>query len=151
MSDASCARQRARSSTFIVSESLFPIRSHGQYYLKVPLGILVESTSRVSPIHYPRWHPFKSERSRSKSQPSNTKLSRQLSGKKGYDDRPDPDMKILDFFRSHGLLDWDHNNFWGHKNTKIEPHHHFQKKEGGEDGTRGKVNLIIVRGKLEKT
>ena len=27
--DSSCARQRARSSTFIVSESLFPIRSHG--------------------------------------------------------------------------------------------------------------------------
>ena len=28
MSDSSCARQRARSSIFIVSESLFPIRSH---------------------------------------------------------------------------------------------------------------------------
>jgi len=27
--DSSCARQRARFSTFIVSESLFPIRSHG--------------------------------------------------------------------------------------------------------------------------
>jgi hypothetical protein len=39
-SEASCARQRARSSTFIVSESLFPIRSHGEYYLKVPLRVL---------------------------------------------------------------------------------------------------------------
>ncbi len=46
MSDSSCARQRARSSTFIVSESLFPTRSHGEYYLKVPLMVLVESTSR---------------------------------------------------------------------------------------------------------
>ena len=35
--DSSCARQRARSSTFIVSESLFPLRSHGEYYLKVLL------------------------------------------------------------------------------------------------------------------
>ncbi len=43
--DSSCARQRARSSTFIVSESLFPIRSHGEHYLKVPLRVLVESTS----------------------------------------------------------------------------------------------------------
>jgi hypothetical protein len=51
---SSCARQRARSSTFIASESLFPIRSHGEYYLKVPLRVLVESTSRVSHIHYPR-------------------------------------------------------------------------------------------------
>jgi hypothetical protein len=45
-----CARQRTRSSTFLVSstfidtvsESLFPIRSHGKYYLKVPLRVLVE-------------------------------------------------------------------------------------------------------------
>jgi len=29
------------------------IRSHGEYYLKVPLRVLVESTSRVSPTHYP--------------------------------------------------------------------------------------------------
>ncbi len=34
MSDSSCLRQRARSSTFIVSESLFPIRSHGEYHVK---------------------------------------------------------------------------------------------------------------------
>ena len=51
MSDCSCARQRARSSSFIVSESLFPIRSHGEYYLKVPLQVLVESTSRVTAPH----------------------------------------------------------------------------------------------------
>ena len=50
--DSSCARQRARFSTFIVSESLFPTRSHGEYYLKVPLWVLVESTSRVSPTHF---------------------------------------------------------------------------------------------------
>ena len=31
MSNSSCARQRARSSFFIVSESLFPIRSHRKY------------------------------------------------------------------------------------------------------------------------
>jgi hypothetical protein len=37
------------SSTFIVSESLFPIKSHGEYYLKVPFRVLVESTSRVHP------------------------------------------------------------------------------------------------------
>ncbi len=55
--DSSCARQHACSSTFIVSESLFPIRSHGEYYLKVPLRVLVESTSRVSSTHTPRWHP----------------------------------------------------------------------------------------------
>ncbi len=30
MSGTSCARQRARSSTFIVSESLFPIKSRGE-------------------------------------------------------------------------------------------------------------------------
>ena len=49
MSESACARQRARSSTFIVSESLFPIRSHGEYCLKVPLRVLVEYTSRVRP------------------------------------------------------------------------------------------------------
>jgi hypothetical protein len=32
------------------SESLLPIRSHGEYYLKVPLRVLVKSTSRVSPM-----------------------------------------------------------------------------------------------------
>ncbi len=69
MSDSSCARQRARSSIFVVSESLFPIRSHGEYNLKVPLRVLVESTSRVSPKHYPRWHPYK-------SQPAKANLSR---------------------------------------------------------------------------
>jgi hypothetical protein len=71
MSDPSCARQRARSSTFIVSESLFPIRSHREYYLKVPPRVFVESTcttSRVSPTHYPRWHPCKSQPAKSKSQ-----------------------------------------------------------------------------------
>jgi hypothetical protein len=50
MIDSSCARQRARSSTFIVSESLFPIRSHGEYYLKVPLRVLVEFSNPVSPL-----------------------------------------------------------------------------------------------------
>jgi hypothetical protein len=49
-----CSRQRTRSSTFIVCESLLPIRYHGEYYLKVPLRVLVESTSSVSPTHYPR-------------------------------------------------------------------------------------------------
>ena len=53
MSDSSCTRQRARSSTFIVSESLFPIRSHGEYYLKVPLRVLVESTSFISVLLRP--------------------------------------------------------------------------------------------------
>jgi hypothetical protein len=81
MSDSSCTRQRARSST--VSESLFPIRSHGEYYLKVPLRVFVESTSRVSPTHYPRWHPCKSTQpAKSKSQPANTKVSRQSSDKR---------------------------------------------------------------------
>ena len=32
----------------------FPIRSLGVYYLIVPLRVLVVSTSRVSPTHYPR-------------------------------------------------------------------------------------------------
>ncbi len=61
------AIERARSSTFMVSESPFSIRSHGEYYLKVPLIVLVESTSRVSPTHYPRWHPCKSQPAASKS------------------------------------------------------------------------------------
>jgi hypothetical protein len=34
----------------IFSESLFPIRSAGEYYLKVPLRVL-DSTSRVNPTH----------------------------------------------------------------------------------------------------
>ena len=79
MSDSSCARQRTRSSTFIVSESLFPIRSHGEYYLKVLLRVLVESTSRVSPTHYPRWHSCKSQLAKRESQPANTKVSRRSS------------------------------------------------------------------------
>ena len=69
-SDSSCARQRARSSTFIVSESLFPIRSHGEYYLKVPLRVLVESTSRVDPCQI--------SSGLSKSQLANTKVSRTI-------------------------------------------------------------------------
>ncbi len=87
MSDSSCVRQRARSSTFIVPESLFPIKSHGECYLttsKVPLRVLVESTSRVSPTHYTMWHPCKSQPAKSKSQPANTKVSRQFAGQKGY-------------------------------------------------------------------
>ena len=63
-SDSSCTRQCARSSTFIVSGSLFPIRSHGEHYycdLKVPLRVLVESISRVNPTHYSRWYPCKSQ------------------------------------------------------------------------------------------
>jgi hypothetical protein len=35
--------------------------SHGEYHLEVPLRVLVESTSRISPTHYPRWHPRKSQ------------------------------------------------------------------------------------------
>jgi hypothetical protein len=34
---------------YFVFESLFPITCHGEYYLKVPLRVLVQSTSRVSP------------------------------------------------------------------------------------------------------
>jgi hypothetical protein len=82
MSDPSCARHREHSSTFIVSESLFPIRSHGEYYLKVPLWVSVESTSRGSPTHYPRRHPCKSQPAKSKSQPANTKVSRRSSDKR---------------------------------------------------------------------
>jgi hypothetical protein len=44
MSDSFCARQRARSSIFMVSESLFPIRSHRgleMNSLKVSLRVLV--------------------------------------------------------------------------------------------------------------
>jgi hypothetical protein len=41
MSDSYRARQRARSSNFIVSESLIPIWSNKGYYLKVPLRVLV--------------------------------------------------------------------------------------------------------------
>ena len=54
MSVSSWTCQCARSSTLIVFESLFLIRSHGEYYLKVPvpLRVLLESTSRVSPTHY---------------------------------------------------------------------------------------------------
>ena len=48
-----------------------------------PSRVLVVSTSRVSPTHYPRWHPAKS-----KSQPANTKVSRQLASEKVYDDHP---------------------------------------------------------------
>jgi hypothetical protein len=59
LSDFSCARQHAGSLTFIASESLFPIGSPGEYYLKV-----------------------------SKSQPANTKVSRQLAGQQGYDSHP---------------------------------------------------------------
>jgi hypothetical protein len=75
MRDSFCTRQRARSSTFIVCESLFPIRSHGEYYLQVPRRVSVETTSRSAP-HYPRWHPCKSQPAKSKSQPVNTKVSR---------------------------------------------------------------------------
>ncbi len=52
------------------------------------LGIILESTSRVSPTHYPRWHPCKSQPAKSKSQLANTKVSRQLAGQKGYDGHP---------------------------------------------------------------
>jgi hypothetical protein len=81
MNDSSCARQRASSSTFVVCESLFPIRSHGEYYLKVPLRVLVESSA---PNTTPGDHPCKSQPAKSKSQPVNTKVSRQLAGPKGY-------------------------------------------------------------------
>jgi hypothetical protein len=48
MSDSSCALQRARSSIFIVSESLFPLRSHGNVLPQSPsLRVIVESTSWV--------------------------------------------------------------------------------------------------------
>jgi len=47
MSDSSCARQLARSSIFIVSESLFPLRSHGNVLPQSPLRVIVESTSWV--------------------------------------------------------------------------------------------------------
>jgi hypothetical protein len=57
-------------------------------YLKDPLRVLVESTSRVSPAHYPRWHPCKSQPAKSISQPANTKVTRQLPGQKGYGDHP---------------------------------------------------------------
>jgi hypothetical protein len=87
--------QRAHSSTFIVSESLFPTRSHGEYYLKVRLRVLVESTSRVSPTHYPRWHPCKSQPAKSKSQPANAKVIRQLAGQNGYVNKPDHDVQVL--------------------------------------------------------
>jgi len=70
LSDSSCARQRARSSTLIVFESLFPIRSHGEYYLKVPLRVLVESTSRVSPGPHTT-----SGDTPCKSQPAKSKIS----------------------------------------------------------------------------
>jgi hypothetical protein len=46
-------RVSARSSTFIVSEFLFPIRSHGERYLKDPVTVLVESTSRSAPYTTP--------------------------------------------------------------------------------------------------
>ncbi len=55
MSDSSCARQRTRSSTFMVSESLFPVRSHSKckmYPLKVPLRVLVESASTSETSRY---------------------------------------------------------------------------------------------------
>ncbi len=88
MSDSSYARQHVRFSTFIVSESLFPIRSHGEYYLKVPLRILIGSTSKFSPPHYPKCHPCKSQPTESKSQPANTKVRLQLAGPKGYVNKP---------------------------------------------------------------
>ncbi len=40
---------RARSWTFIVSELLFPIRSHGEYYLKVTLRVLVSPLPGSAP------------------------------------------------------------------------------------------------------
>jgi hypothetical protein len=101
------AIKRARSSTFIVSESLFSIRSHGEYYRKVSLRVrfrglfstrshgeyyckvslmvLVESASRVS-LDSPTL--CKSQPANSKSQPTNTKVSRQLPGQKGYVNKP---------------------------------------------------------------
>ncbi len=88
VSDSSCTSLRTRSSTFIVSESLFPIKSHGEYYLKVPFRVLVESTHRVTPTHYPRWHPYKSQPVKSKSQSVNTKVSRQLAGQERSDNNP---------------------------------------------------------------
>ena len=109
MSDSSCARQRAHSSTFIVSESLFPIRSHGEYYLKVPLRVLVESTSRVIPTHYPRWHPSKSHPVKRKSQSVISKVRRKLAGEKDYNDHPDRGWHTISFTPQvvkRCVLDW---------------------------------------------
>ena len=57
----------------------------------VHLRVLVESTFRVSPTHYSRWHPCKSQEDTSKSQPANTEIVKSVAiiGQKGgYDDRP---------------------------------------------------------------
>ncbi len=115
MSDSSCARHRACSSTFIVSESLFPIRSHGEYYLIVPLRVLAESTSRVSPTHYPWWHSCKSYLSR---------LLANLSWliRKSAGDRPSPrrlrnwtpiwENASLSFLTSFLAWAWESLSFW---------------------------------------
>ena len=81
-SDSSFTRQHTHSSTFIVSESLF--KCYTEISLRIlpqspwPSRVLVESTSKVSSTHYPRWHP---RCYTCKSQPSNTKVSRWSSDK----------------------------------------------------------------------
>jgi hypothetical protein len=84
MSDTSCTCQRARSSTFIVCESLFPIRCHGEYYFKVPLRVLVVSTSGVSHPHHLVHPRCKSQPAFSESQPAITKVSRRSSGRSSF-------------------------------------------------------------------
>ncbi len=54
-----------------------------------PPRVLVESTFRVSPTHYPRCHSCKSQPAKSKSHPANTKISWQLAGQKSYVNKPD--------------------------------------------------------------
>ena len=76
MSDSSCARQRARSSTFIISGHYFLSNLMENTASKSLLGYSYCLLSRVSPTHYPRWHPCKSQPAKSKSQPANTKVSR---------------------------------------------------------------------------
>jgi hypothetical protein len=55
---------------------------------------LVEFTSRVSPTHYPRWYPCKSQPDKMKSQPDNTNVSRLLAGEKGYVDKTERDSVL---------------------------------------------------------